>query len=406
MPKLLVVDKSIFHCLYLCDEKLRAFVKDYNVVLPHALAIECLISENQTPDKDPVKLLEGFDGAIKAGAKMGYSSTKLFQAEKMTLCPAKSVVDESTTKLFRNSIPNTNADFIKQEAKCCQKSFEPIIKSVLGIAKTLYDNLCKREELSKELHKEKDRKRRFEKWIQNMDGSMKDILKNLFSEEISCGADANWFTWQMARLYFAYSLDWMFKKSLPGSSEKKDISNDFYDIEYVTYLSRADGLLTNDGKLQVPLATAAFPKKDVFVVGTKVQSEVFDNIINIIPQSYRKGFRMVKYYKEFSMLKSFSLDITKEVCGKIAEAVLHIEETNSGNKHELLLKNPKVPSAPPSTTIRDLFDNLTTKSVESFKVFGEQHNTDVLWRIEIWDNSGITGNTIHCRGIEGLPKVE
>jgi hypothetical protein len=114
---------------------------------------------------------------------------------------------------------------------------------------------------------------------------------------------------------------------------------------------------------------------------------------------------MVKYYKEFSMLKGFSLDITKEVCGKIAEAVLHIELT-SGNKHELLLKNPKVPSAPPSTTIRDLFDNLTTKSVESFKVFGEQHNTDILWRIEIWDNSGITGNKIHCREIEGLPKVE
>jgi hypothetical protein len=111
---------------------------------------------------------------------------------------------------------------------------------------------------------------------------------------------------------------------------------------------------------------------------------------------------MVKYYKEFSMLKSFSLDITKEVCGKIAEAVLHIELT-SGNKHELLLKNP---SAQPSTTIRNLFDNLTRKSVKSFKVFAEQYNTEVLWRIEIWDNSGITDNTIHCREIEGLPKVE
>ena len=114
---------------------------------------------------------------------------------------------------------------------------------------------------------------------------------------------------------------------------------------------------------------------------------------------------MAKYYKEFSMLKSFSLDITKEVCGKIVEAVLHIEQTNSGNKHELLLKNPKVPSAPPSTTIRDVFDKLTTKSVKSLKVFGEQHNTDVLWRIEIWDNSGITGNTIHCREIQGLPEA-
>jgi hypothetical protein len=288
MSKLLVVDKSIFHCLSSCNKKLYAFVKDYNVVLPHALAIECLISENQTPDKDPVKLLKGFDGAIKAGANMGYSSTKLFQAEKMTLCPAKSVVDESTTKLFRNSIPNTNADFIKQEAECCRKTFEPIINLLLKIAGTLYDNLCKRKELAEKLRKEQDRMHRFENWIQNTDKSMKDIFKQLFSEQISEHADTNWFTWQSSRLYFAYSIDLMFKKNLPGSSEKKDISNDFYDIEYVTYLLRADGLLTNDQKLQVPLAKAAFPKKDVFVVDTsKEAQEVFDDIINIIPQNYR-----------------------------------------------------------------------------------------------------------------------
>ncbi len=109
-----------------------------------------------------------------------------------------------------------------------------------------------------------------------------------------------------------------------------------------------------------------------------------------------------KYYYKFHRLKCFSLDITKEVCGKIAEAKLHIE-LSSGDKHKLVLDSPKVPSSP-STTIRDLFGNLTTGSVESFKVFGEQHNKDVLWRIEIWDNSGITGNTIHCREIQGLPK--
>jgi hypothetical protein len=108
------------------------------------------------------------------------------------------------------------------------------------------------------------------------------------------------------------------------------------------------------------------------------------------------------YYHEFQP-KSISLKITKEVCGKIAEAVLHIE-TNSGNKHELLLVNPKVPSAQPSITIRDLFDNPNTKSVKSFKVFGEQNNKDILWRIVLWDSSGITANTIHCREIRGLPK--
>jgi len=54
------------------------------------------------------------------------------------------------------------------------------------------------------------------------------------------------------------------------------------------YLSRVDGLLTNDKKLQVPLAKAAFPKKEVFVVDTsKDVQHVLDDIIDNIPQSYR-----------------------------------------------------------------------------------------------------------------------
>ena len=92
---------------------------------------------------------------------------------------------------------------------------------------------------------------------------MKDILKQFFSEQISSHADADRFTWQQARLYLTYSLDWVFIKNLSGSCEKEDISNNLYDTQYVTYLSRADGLLTNDRKLQVPLAEAAFPKKEI-----------------------------------------------------------------------------------------------------------------------------------------------
>jgi len=288
MSELLVVDKSIFHSLCGCDDKLCAFVKNYNVVLPNALAAECLISENQEPSKNPVKLLRGFDKAIKAGAKMGYSSLKLFQEEKQTLCTAKSVVDESATKLIRNGTINTEADFIKQEAEYCRKTFEPIIKSFLEIAKILYDNLCKRDKLAEELRKETDRIRRFENWIYATDQEMKNVISHFFSEQIRRHADTNWFLWQLSQLYLAYSLDLMFKKNLPGSCVKKDISNDFYDIEPVSYLSRADGLLTNDQKLQVPLAKAAFPKKEVFVVDTsKDVQHVLDDIIDIIPESYR-----------------------------------------------------------------------------------------------------------------------
>jgi hypothetical protein len=121
---------------------------------------------------------------------------------------------------------------------------------------------------------------------------MNDTVKALFSGEISSHADADWYTWQFTRLWCAYCWDWSHKKSLPGSCEKKDISNDFYDLEPVLYLLRADGLLTNDQELEIPLAKAAFPKKDVFEVNTSVNGSrtvrnVFHDIIDVIPRGYR-----------------------------------------------------------------------------------------------------------------------
>ena len=110
------------------------------------------------------------------------------------------------------------------------------------------------------------------------------------------------------------------------------------------------------------------------------------------------------YCHEFRELKSISLSDVKEVFGKIAEAVLNID--SCGVKHKLTLERPKVPSMA-STTVRDLFSELTPESVDSFKVFGKQYDSDVLWHIEIWkDERPLKGHTIHCRKIQGLPPKE
>lgn len=277
MPKLLVVDKSILHGL--SDEKACALGKGYNVLLPYASAVECLISKasNKKPGKKSAILLRRFDGAIKAGAKIGYSLPKLFRAEKMTLCPAKSVVDESSTQQFREGTPNTSDDFIKQEAICCRKSFEPKIKLLSNLAETFYENLCKKG-LQEEFLDDASQKHidRLKKWIQGIDQQMRDILNKCASEQISSHAESNWFTWQWYCLAFAWAIEWACKRNQSDSSyENHDISNDFYDIEYVACLSRADGLLTNDKRLVMPLAKAAYPQKDVF------------DDIKDIPQSYR-----------------------------------------------------------------------------------------------------------------------
>ena len=154
MPKLLVVDKSVFHSLHSCDEKLFEFVSNYNVVLPDALAAECLISEKQIErnDKDPEKLWRSFDGAIKAGAKMGCSTQKLLQTEKVTLCSVKSIVNETNTELFRNGSLTTK-DF-KQEAESCRKVIKPIIKTILKFAEIFSKKLIKNPEAMKELSAE------------------------------------------------------------------------------------------------------------------------------------------------------------------------------------------------------------------------------------------------------------
>jgi len=291
MSKLLVVDKSVFHTLHYCDETLCAFVKKYNVVLPHTLAIECIISEKRH-GKDPEKLSKGLDKAVKAGANMGYESAELLKSEKTTLCPVKSVVDEAATQQLRNSTIEVSDDSIRQEAERCKKITQQKVNEILAIAETHYQNICKNSKFKKGLTKPTKIEERFETWIQIMNNNnlMNDSIDTLFGNNISSCADDNWYTWQYIRLWFAYCWDWSYKKSL-NNNIKKIRSNDFYDIEPVLYLSRADGLLTNDQKLEIPLAKAAFPQKDLFVVESRVNcsrkvQDVFDDIVRKVPSSY------------------------------------------------------------------------------------------------------------------------
>jgi len=297
LPKLLVVDKSVFHTFYNCDEKLCEFVKKYNVVLPHTLAIECVISENKSgkeQNKEPDKLFRVLVKAIKAGANLGNQSPELLKMEKKTLCPIKTIIDEVSTLQLRNSPLEISLDLIKQKANSYITTTKRKTGELLERARRLYEVISENEEFTKLSRKLTKREERYQKWIQIMDHNnlVKNVMKTDFTEKISSRANANWYTWQCTRLWFAYLLDWSHKKSLHGSSEKKDISNDFYDIEPVLYLLRADGLLTNDTKLEIPLAKAAFPKKVVFEMDTTLNTSrtvqhVFTDIVNKIPQSYR-----------------------------------------------------------------------------------------------------------------------
>ena len=76
-------------------------------------------------------------------------------------------------------------------------------------------------------------------------------------------------------LPYVLSVECLMSDDLNGSrpSKDRDISNDLFDIKYVAYLCLADGILTRDKKLFIPLAEAGFSDRDVFFDLDEVQDE-------------------------------------------------------------------------------------------------------------------------------------
>jgi len=72
MNKLLILDKSVFHGT--ARSELARFVKCHCVILPHALCVECAISQKGDPPKnlkDPMLLTQKILDVVKNGAHAG-----------------------------------------------------------------------------------------------------------------------------------------------------------------------------------------------------------------------------------------------------------------------------------------------------------------------------------------------
>ena len=72
MNKLLILDKSVFQGTA-CSELIR-FVKCHRVILPHALYVECAISQKDSSSKnskDPKQLVQKLLDVMKNGAYEG-----------------------------------------------------------------------------------------------------------------------------------------------------------------------------------------------------------------------------------------------------------------------------------------------------------------------------------------------
>jgi len=263
--KLLILDKSAFHGTE--PSKLVRFVKCHHVILPHALCVECAISQKGNPpkeSKDPKRLMQKFLDVVKNGAYAGKSPSKIVEEERSRNATIESLVDMEETQIMRESMLDEKSD-LEKVRKEYDKAFKSIIDCVHWWADKYYKNLVMKQ-LEKDFREEAnegDLVGRLKKWLQAVDG-MKDDIENFFGNKSNAVSKNGW-EWQMRKLSLAWGIELASKRNKSGPSfENYDISNDIFDIFYVSHLLQADGLIGGDKKLVRPLAMAAFPEKDVF----------------------------------------------------------------------------------------------------------------------------------------------
>jgi hypothetical protein len=139
------------------------------------------------------------------------------------------------------------------------------------------------DELRKEIERWPDidasRGQRLREYTQDCDReNLHDAANQLFPQIIRCPEkyclSQEWVSWQFVRVSMVWQMERAILHQARGRLKHKDLEDDYADVQYVTLLSRADGLLMHDPFWQL-LAKAAFPEKNVF------------SSLEEVPQSYR-----------------------------------------------------------------------------------------------------------------------
>lgn len=280
MNKLLILDKSVFHGT--AYSELIRFVKCHRVILPHVLCVECAISQKGDPpkdSKDPIQLTQRLLDVVKSGAYAGKSPGKIIEEERSRNAAIESLIDLEETQTMKEGILDENPDLEKVREEC-DKAFKSTIDFVKEWMDKYHKNMQKKG-LEKDFREEVDENDlvgRLTKWLQAIDEQKSENLDHFFGSGGNVMKADRW-EWQLLRLCLAWGteLACMRNKSGPSFDNYKELSNDIYDIFYVSHLLQADGLVAGDKGLVQSLAKAAFPGKDVF------------DSIDDVPDCYCKG---------------------------------------------------------------------------------------------------------------------
>jgi hypothetical protein len=250
-------------------DKLLKFVKCHDVILPYSLCVECTISrKGNSPEgfKDPKRLLHRLLELVKNGAYAGKSPARIVDEERSRKAAIESLIDDELTQMMRKATLAKEPNL--EEARTqCEKTLRPIVDFVQHFADQYYKNICKKKNKEEAFRPEVDDGvivERLSEFLKGVD-EKKDVILDKFPAPAKNPVFKDGWEWQLLRLACAWAIELATKrnKSGPSFDKYKDLPNDIYDIYYVSHLSQAGGLLTNDGDL-AQLAITAFPDKDVF----------------------------------------------------------------------------------------------------------------------------------------------
>lgn len=269
----IIIDKNILQGSSL--QILSTLAQNHSVILPHTLLEECLTTE-RAPGPKP--LLKKAEDLVKAGAFASLSQGRMLEIERTKLQPLQAIIDEVGTEQIRNnSIEDVQVDFQK-EAEKCNKAFEPILQYVERLAKAFWKTLSGKDYSAdwKQPRDDNDLSKRIEKWRKATDTQMNEWLK-VFQPNIHSHITKDWTTWLIFQLLVVYGIEWAFKRNLSGQSfEDFDITNDVYDLNYLSCVLHSDVLLSRDNKLRT-FAQVMVPTK-------LICSEIRDLLVDQIDQ--------------------------------------------------------------------------------------------------------------------------
>lgn len=276
-PKQIIIDKDAFVGIKfddLCD-----FAKNHSLILPDVLCYEC----HTDFSVEQRRTLKHCEQLIQHGAYYCSCSTGFLRSEGSSLEQYPWFLpDLKVTQLIRNGASGTGVVDATR-----------IFEARSGVARKIFvdaiNRVCKRvpSESQDSLKKIQSQKieDRFEQFLNHIDAKkdqMCDFVLRSMSEgwvkdpDRFCLSD-KWVSWQYFRLVRLIAMEYSCRGLSSGAPSKKQAEHDYQDMEYVLLLSRADGLLTRDKKLVIPLAKAAFPDKDVFSDLDEVPDEYLCN---------------------------------------------------------------------------------------------------------------------------------